>query len=579
MEKKGKPHHIQASLITSVLLILMGLIMILRVFSKYEVTVLEKEDQQMMGLAQSVDRSVAIALNSYADDLQYSLRAPDFIQAEKQWLQTGDIQAMRLQMQNTLKMNGDLVAAFLAVQDDDTVLISTNDNTNYYFPPLAGVQRKAKIRPCVDGDGQVYLSFATKSQSGVEYVCLVDLAAFYKRIAVDISPSQQDRIIFLDAGGRTVIHRAPEGIHVDVIDRLQEDECDYNGISYLRQWQEQGVYGKTFYQSIDFDSGEVYRARMVALPATMQTNGIFAIGVSMNYDEFLRPLHLAAVRLMAYGGMAAAGIAILLIVTIHSVRSNQQTLKELELLQQKNEAMEQLNQKTRELAHHQRLETMGTLTSSIAHEFNNLLTPIMSYSMLTLEKLPEESELYDNILEIYLASNKAKKIISRLSDLSRKNPESTQKILVPDRLLKKALSVATPAKPKPVQVVTDLHCDRLCLRGNETQLYQLFLNMILNAFHAMEQEGGTLTVSSRIEENHILIQIRDTGCGIPADVLPHIFEPFFTTKESGKGTGLGLAIAQQIVEEHKGEVEVQSQPGQGTVFMVRFPVVQEPNLK
>lgn len=571
MHKKDKPRRIQASLMVGILLILTGLILILRVFSKYEVTVLEKEDQQMMGLAQSVDRSVTIALNSYAEDLEYILCEPDFVRAEQQWLQTGDTQIMRQQMENALEISGELVMDLLALQQDHSVAISTTGRLDYQFPPLAGLHRKVKIAPCIGGDGQVYLSFTAASKAGIQYVYLIDLAEFYQRIAVDISPSQQDRIIFIDAGGRTAVHLAPDGIHVDLMKNLQENECAYSGISYLRQWQEQSVYGKTFYQSKDFDSGETYRARMVAVPTTAQNNGVFAIGVSMNYDEFLHPLHLAAIRLMAYGGMAAVGVAILLIVAIHSMRNNQRTLRELELLQQKNEAMEQLNKKTRELAHHQRLEIMGTLTSSIAHEFNNLLTPIMSYSMLTLEKLPEESDLYDNILEIYLASNKAKKIISQLSDLSRKNPESTQKLLSPDNLLRKALNVATPAKAKTVQVKTNLHCEDCCLRGNETQLYQLFLNLILNAFHAMEQDGGTLSISSERKENTVQIQIQDTGCGISAEILPHIFEPFFTTKESGKGTGLGLAIAQQILEEHNGSVDVQSKLGEGTMFTIQFP--------
>ena len=98
-------------------------------------------------------------------------------------------------------------------------------------------------------------------------------------------------------------------------------------------------------------------------------------------------------------------------------------------LEEKNRRIEELNAKTRELAHHQRLETIGTMTSSIAHEFNNLLTPIMGYSMMTLEELPQDDGLYDNVLEIYNASLKAKDIISRLSELSRKNTELVFKAL------------------------------------------------------------------------------------------------------------------------------------------------------
>ena len=105
------------------------------------------------------------------------------------------------------------------------------------------------------------------------------------------------------------------------------------------------------------------------------------------------------------------------------------------------------------------METIGTLTSSIAHEFNNLLTPIMGYSLLALEKLPpEEESLYDDILEIYNASRKAKHIISRLSDLSRKNTSSTFRIACPDELVHKTLDVTNPARPKKVEAVLDLNC-------------------------------------------------------------------------------------------------------------------------
>ena len=131
--------------------------------------------------------------------------------------------------------------------------------------------------------------------------------------------------------------------------------------------------------------------------------------------------------------------------------------------------------------------------SSIAHEFNNnLLTPIMGYSILVLEQLPSDAEeLYDNVLEIYNSSRKAKEIIARLSDLSRKNTSLTFQYVSPDELVRKVLAVASPARPPHVEVRTDLACRHLWLRGNEIQLSQMLLNLILNAYHAMEPGGGT----------------------------------------------------------------------------------------
>lgn len=230
-----------------------------------------------------------------------------------------------------------------------------------------------------------------------------------------------------------------------------------------------------------------------------------------------------------------------------------------------------LQENTEQLAHRQRLETIGLLTSSISHEFNNLLTPIMGYSLMALEKLESESDAYDDILEVYAASGKAKELISRLSDLSRKNSSDFFRLLSPDELVHKTITVATPAQPENVQVQLSLNCVGQYLYGNELQLNQLLLNLVINAFHAMEKTGGILTIQTRFNETYITFEISDTGCGIEKGNIPHLFDPFFTTKPGGKGTGLGLAIAAQVVEDHKGTIQVSSQVGQGTTFTVKLP--------
>ena len=266
------------------------------------------------------------------------------------------------------------------------------------------------------------------------------------------------------------------------------------------------------------------------------------------------------------------GIALGVIV-FRQCRQARQTRAELARLREKNAALAELNEQIRSLAHHQRLETIGTLTASISHEFNNLLTPIMGYSMMALEKLPpEEEELSESLAEIYEASRKAKVIISRLSDLSRKSTPLSVQYVSPNELVAKTLEVTAPAKPEGVEVVTDLRCRHLWVYGNEIQLSQMLLNLTLNAMQAMEEGGGTLTLTTDADEKNIYFKVADTGPGIPEEALGKIFDPFFTTKESGKGTGLGLAIVQQVVEEHEGAITVESREGKGTMFTVRFPI-------
>lgn len=277
-------------------------------------------------------------------------------------------------------------------------------------------------------------------------------------------------------------------------------------------------------------------------------------------------------QLALYTYSMAAWIILLTLALILICLRDQRRIREIDRLQRKKETMEALNRETAELAHHQRLETIGTLTSSIAHEFNNLLTPIMGYSMLALEKIPpEEEDLYDSIVEIYESSRKAKMLVSRLSDLSRKNTENHFQSLSPDEVIRKTLVIVSPAQKDNIEVKLNLNCWDQRIHACEIQLTQLFLNLFLNAFHAMEERGGVLTVSTDPDEDNILIHVADTGCGIPREIQDKIFDPFFTTKDTGRGTGLGLAIAAQVVEDHHGSITVESTVGTGTVFTIALP--------
>lgn len=291
-----------------------------------------------------------------------------------------------------------------------------------------------------------------------------------------------------------------------------------------------------------------------------------------HHEQLLYSVRNTAAYFMVFGSMVVAGIGIMVALFLHLIRRTTAIQKQADALRKKNEAVEKLNRQLQQLAHHQRLETIGTLTSSIAHEFNNLLTPIMGYSMMALEKLPpEEEELYDDLLEIYNSSRKAKTIISRLNDLSRKNTGDSFREVSPDELIRHTLDVVMPAKPENVELKLDLNCWDQRIQANEIQLSQLLLNLILNGFHAMEGKGGILTLGTSFAERHIQMTISDTGCGISEEVLPRIFEPFFTTKGSGKGTGLGLAIVAQVVEDHQGTINTVSKEGKGTTFTIVLP--------
>lgn len=554
------------------LLITCGMTLIFRVFKQNEQILLQNEDTHLAGLAQSVDRSVVSYLGRYATNLDYITGRRGFLEAENTWLTTGKSKDLLLRLQENLVAQSEMTKTVLVILNQEIVL-STDGNTNYHFPDEGGIVGDVSIWPCRDEEENIYLAFLKEHDCGAVYVCLIDLSLFYQRVAGELTVEELEQVMLLDASGQILLHHSLNGARVDDAPKVTEDSCDYYGLQLLQERQAQEQISAAFYEASACTTGEPYTARVVILPAAAGDNQYFSIGVSSNYDQVIQPIHDAAIRLLIYGGMVAAGVLFLFLLVLQGDRKNRRVLREIAVLQEKNAAMEYLNAKTRELAHHQRLETIGTLTFSIAHEFNNLLTPIMGYSILALEKLPsEEAEIYDDLLEIYNSSRKAKDIISRLSDLSRKNPGLTHQYVAPDELVRHVLNVAAPARPHQVSVQTELNCRHVWLRGNETQLSQVLLNLVLNAFHAMEHHGGTLTISTAADEAHILFRVQDTGPGIAPGVLPHIFDPFFTTKEAGKGTGLGLAIVQQVVEGHQGQIEVETAVGQGTTFIVSFPL-------
>ena len=168
-----------------------------------------------------------------------------------------------------------------------------------------------------------------------------------------------------------------------------------------------------------------------------------------------------------------------------------------------------------------------------------------------------------------------RELVQNLRDFTRLDRQKTAHTDL-NKGLHTVVYIAKSVIPSHIQVVED-YAPLPEVECNASQLNQVFLNLINNAAQAISGEGGTITVSSRLEQGHIKIEVTDTGAGIPADVLPHIWDNYYTTKVAGEGTGLGLPIAKTIVQEHGGEITVRTVVGEGTTLTVRLPVtVEEP---
>lgn len=251
------------------------------------------------------------------------------------------------------------------------------------------------------------------------------------------------------------------------------------------------------------------------------------------------------------------------------------------MLEQVEQMQQQLSALRDQLTESQRLATIGTIAAVIAHEFNNLLTPIVSYSQFALQSAqsdkPDLELICKALSKSFQASTKAGKICTSMLQLARGESsfgEVSVQQLVDETLLVMARDPQKDGIALRVQVQPDL-----MIEGDPVQLEQVLLNLLINARQAMAGKSGSLTIKAQRSEdsNELRIQVIDTGPGIPEKVLPKIFDPFFTTKGTVKkgesrGTGLGLAICKEIVEHHKGRIEVSSEVGKGTTFAILLPL-------
>jgi signal transduction histidine kinase len=241
---------------------------------------------------------------------------------------------------------------------------------------------------------------------------------------------------------------------------------------------------------------------------------------------------------------------------------------------------QQLNAVKEQLTESQRLAAIGTIAAVIAHEFNNILTPMISYSQYALQSAesdqPDIGLIRKALSKSFQASTKAGRICNSMLSLAR--GETTFGSVSVQTLVDEVLQVLARDPQKDgialrVQVQPDLS-----VTGDQVQLEQVLLNLLINARQAMLGKGGSLTIKASTIEltNELRIQVIDTGPGIPEKLLPKIFQPFFTTKGTArrgetKGTGLGLSICRDIIEHHHGRIEVQSEVGKGTTFNIYVP--------
>ena len=229
-----------------------------------------------------------------------------------------------------------------------------------------------------------------------------------------------------------------------------------------------------------------------------------------------------------------------------------------------------------QLAQADKLASIGELSSGVAHEINNPLGVILGYTQLLLRGESDASERYADLKAIEKHVRSCKTIVEDLLSFSRKS-DTEKEVLDIHRIIDDVLTfVQHHSQIEHIAFEKDYSRSVQSLKVDEKKIKQVLINLIMNAIHAVGKKGciRITTVLSEAEDT-LHIRVADDGHGIESRYLNKIFDPFFTTKTTGEGTGLGLSVSYGIVQNHGGHIQVESRPGEGSVFTVVLPAVQE----
>ncbi|MBK8793847.1 MAG: response regulator [Holophaga sp.] len=283
-------------------------------------------------------------------------------------------------------------------------------------------------------------------------------------------------------------------------------------------------------------------------------------------DRFSAPLETLAQAAHALGQGSAP-------VLVPSNISEVATLAEA--LHRAGMAIEKDSELQLKLQHSQRLETVGTLAGGIAHDVNNQLAAIVGQLNLGREFLPADHPSAKRIEKAEDAAQRCAQMIKALLGFAHQTCPALQAIDL-NALVRRTGTLLERLLGGRIRLDIDLAPDLGLVHGDLVSLEQVLMNLAVNARDAMPM-GGRLWISTRpTPNNQIQLSVKDTGSGIPAEILPRIFDPFFTTKEVGKGTGLGLAMVFGIIQTHAGHIEVKSEAGQGAEFIITLDRVEPP---
>jgi len=572
-EKPSMPRGLRHSIsFVLFLLFLGGIFLTFYAFVSSKNEVYAEFDRHLYDIASSVDHNISIELDRCRLEMAATVTSVPVEEALASYVFSGNLEPIQTLLVQSVRWNKEFNGRIL-FKHGDKILASSDPDDSFRYTVLDEQEDDVISLYLDDETNQAFLAIEhTTRYSNISYVMLIEAESFYRRIVASSMYSDYWIVLF-EKGGGLVLHNDMEQ-PTAVFYSEDEIRARSDGLSVLLSSQENNQLETESYSFTHVDGVE-HSSRISVIPSGRTDNQALTVAVSAYDSALVQPIQLRFFVMLMSAVLIAFSSAAAAFLLMHNGKKAREMAEELASLEKEYELSSMLLKHQSELSHHQKLETIGTLTAGVAHEFNNLLSPIMSDSLLILENTPpENTAVYDNAIEIYEASQRAKTLVSRISMLSRHSSAEQMRQIEPRALAESVLNMVAATIPKNVTVEKTFQTNARVF-GNESQLVHMLLNLVINAIQAMSPQGGTLTIFVWDDSRSVFFSVADTGKGVPEALLPMLFEPFFTTKESGKGTGLGLSIAQRTAVNHGGSIAVENLPDGGAMFTVHLPIYRD----
>lgn len=565
-------------------------------YKEYKNTVIAQQQQQMLGTSKSICRSIKL----FIDDISKGIKA---IALDKNFIEEVSY------MGKNKAVNEKLKAYYESRKTEiDSIVFFDKNSKPLIMYPKKSLNEENNVKADITKvfkEKKAYIGKAYLEEDGSSFIlniyepvlknneCVgvvmaaIRLETIYNKLIAPVKIGQKGYAMVKDEKGIIIMHPVKKQVGMDVIDSRKKlyPNLYYKELEKLIDDQLKGKEGTAVYYSYWWPDNSLKKVKKLNAYSPVHLGDYFwVIAVTMSYDEVQAPITRFLWIIIGIVSLIAIIIYIFISALAKADKNKKELEKETKYLKMLNEASNELRKKEAELNHAEKLKMIGTLAGGIAHDINNLLTPILGYSELLLMQIPKEGEFYEEIDEIYKASQKGKELIEQILTFSRSDNKNlkVEKINI-NKVTREAVKLIKTIMPKNVVIRENIENPCGYINANFTQIHQVIFNLCTNAYQAIKNNNGVIEISldivtkkANMEENEYInyaeLTVKDNGCGMDEKTKERIFDPFFTTKDVGEGTGLGLSIIQGIVNKYRGFITVESKEGAGSCFKVYFPL-------